>query len=74
MNYNKYKEPEMCNRISLDYITRNRLRNRLPIVIVIDWNYFFGKIIVIVIDYGKLFKKRLEEKTITMKKIYYYQK
>jgi hypothetical protein len=36
----------------------------LPIVIVIDWNFFFGKIIVIVIDYGKLFKKRLEEKTI----------
>jgi hypothetical protein len=40
----------------------------------IDWNYFFGQIIVIVIDYGKLFKKRLEDKTIRMKKIYKYQK
>jgi len=32
--------------------------------------FFFGKTIVIVIDYGKKFKKRLEDKTITTKKIY----
>jgi hypothetical protein len=31
----------------------------LPIVIDIDWNFFVGKIIVIVIDYDKLFKKTI---------------
>jgi len=32
----------------LSVLSRLRLRNRLPIVIVIDWKYFFGKTIVIV--------------------------
>jgi hypothetical protein len=45
--------PEMCNRIN------NRLRNRLPMVVVIDWSFFFGKTIIIVIDYDKLFEKTI---------------